>query len=88
MKNKSSALFASAIITGLLAGSVAMADNAEQETQPGDKQEMSGTKNSCSGKTAGEKNSCAGKKDKKSKAKKDAKNSCGGKNGCGEKQEK
>lgn len=86
MKHKSSTLLAGALITGLLAGSVAMADNAEQETKPGDGQQMTGTKNSCSGKTATDKNSCSGKKDKK--AKKGAKNSCAGKNGCGEKGDK
>ena len=87
MNKKHYSILTGALITGLLAGSVAMADANQKDEQTGETQEMSGTKNSCSGKTT-DKNSCAGKKDKKSKGKKDAKNSCGGKNGCGEKQEK
>jgi len=89
MKKKTSTVLAGALITGLLAGSMAMADSNQKEPQKGDEQEVSGTKNSCSGKTADDKNSCAGKKDmKEKKAKKGAKNACSGKNGCGEKQEK
>ncbi len=85
MKKKTSTLLAGALVTGLIAGTVAMADTAQTEEKPADDKQVSGTKNGCSGKTAEGKNSCSVKKDKK--VKKSAKNKCAGKNGCGEKEE-
>mgnify|MGYP000923095381 CR=1 FL=1 len=79
MNQKLTGLLTAAIVTGLIAGNVA---RAEEPT--GDKSgdaKMAADKNSCKGQK--DKNSCKGQQTKK---KKKDKNSC--KNGCGENKDK
>ncbi|PIS11594.1 MAG: hypothetical protein COT73_03135 [Bdellovibrio sp. CG10_big_fil_rev_8_21_14_0_10_47_8] len=79
MSNKITALLTTAIVSGLMAASVARAEDAAGG-HTGDK--MAKEKNNCKGKVRNEKNSCKGQKAMK---KKKDKNSC--KNGCSEKVE-
>ncbi len=88
MKNQFSKLLTGALVTGILAGGVALAeDNATHSAQ---QPVASSDKNGCNQKKQDEmkeKNGCKGitKKDDKNScaAKKQEKNACGGKNGCG-----
>ena len=79
MSNKLTTLLAGAVITGLIAGSVAKAEDTVGNSQSGQDQQVSGDKNNCKGKVKS-KDSCTGKAAMANK-KKD-KNSCSGKNGC------
>lgn len=80
--NKMSTLISSAILSGLLAGTVAHAqDNSAAKKD----EHVAAGKNACNGKEMGEKNSCKGQEaaadQMKKKKKKSEKNSC--KNSCG-----
>lgn len=77
MNNKLTGLLTTAIITGLMAGSVASAE--DKTTEGSDKSKVSADKNACKGHSTMDKNGCKGESMKKKKA---DKNSC--KNGCGE----
>jgi len=72
MNQKLSALFTSALVTGLIASQAVKAEQS-QTGQSADQMKA-------------EKNSCKGQEDAKKKKKKSDKNSC--KNGCGEAKEK
>ena len=88
-----SKLLTVAIISGLVAGNMALANDTEPGSSGGDQMtaEKNGckgmdkgeTKNSCKGMEGKHKDSCKGKKGKMKK--KGGKNSCSGPNGCGEK---
>lgn len=82
MNKQISKLMTGALITGLLAGSVALAEEGATKTAD-EGQQMSAGKDGCQGKTAKkDKNSCKGHaKAKKAKGK----NGCNGKDGCNEK---
>ena len=83
MNLKAKHLLTGALITGLLSGTAALAN--EGANQGGDDgQQMSAGKDGCQGKTAKEKNSCKGHAKKKKKDK----NACSGKDGCGQKKDK
>ena len=83
MNNQISKLLTGALITGILAGSSAFAqENTDKKSDDASAQPMSAGKDGCQGKTAKkDKNSCKGMKGKKK-----SKNSCNGKDGCGEKE--
>lgn len=75
-------LLTGALVTGLLSGAAALAEDQAAQSDDASGQ-MSSGKNGCHGKSAKQKNSCKGQ----AKGKK-GKNSCGGKDGCGEKDKK
>lgn len=83
MNLKSIQILTGALITGLLSGTSALAD--EGANQPtGDTQQMNAGKDGCQGKSAKHKDSCKGQTKKKKKNK----NGCGGKDGCGQMKDK
>lgn len=82
MNNKLSGLLMGAVITGLIAGSVAKANESTDNPSGQGDQKMSADKNNCKGKMQDkDKNKCKGKAMEDQKKKKD-KNACSGKNGC------
>lgn len=81
MNQKFASVLTAAVISGLLAGSIALAESAKTESKDAT---MSADKNGCKGMAGDDKNSCKGQMMKKKK--KNDKNSC--KNGCGEAKEK
>lgn len=81
MNQKFTSILTAAVISGLMAGSIAHAEGSKAESKDST---MSADKNSCKSMTGNDKNSCKGQMMKKKK--KNDKNSC--KNGCGEAKEK